>query len=80
MTMDWPRIAITASILALFAYAIIFHFSTGVEETLKSVVMIAVGFWLGSSKSSGEKDGVIAGMVPQQSPSANDVPIVGEGQ
>lgn len=49
-----PRLAITAVILALFAYAVFAHWGTGLEETLKNIVLLAVGFWLGSSKGSSD--------------------------
>lgn len=47
-----PRLAITAAILSMFAWAVFSHYSTGLEETLKNIVMLSVGFWLGSSKGS----------------------------
>jgi hypothetical protein len=55
MTDGWkeiPRLAITGVILALFAYGVVIHWGTGLEETLKNVTLLAVGFWLGSSKGS----------------------------
>lgn len=51
---EWPRLFITAVILLAFVAALVFHYGTGLEETLKNVVMLAVGFWLGSSKGSQE--------------------------
>jgi len=53
---DLPRLVLTGAILALFAYGIFAHYSTGLEETLKNVVMLAVGFWLGSSKGTSESN------------------------
>lgn len=47
-----PRLAITGVILALFSYGVVTHWGTGLEETLKNVTLLAVGFWLGSSKGS----------------------------
>jgi hypothetical protein len=55
MTDAWkeiPRLAITGVILALFTYAVITHWGTGLEETLKNIVLLAVGFWLGSSRGA----------------------------
>lgn len=52
---DLPRIIITAVIMTYFGYALFNHWSEGLEETLKNVVMLAVGFWLGSSKGSSDK-------------------------
>ena len=52
---DLPRVIITVVIMTYFGYALINHWSEGLEETLKNVVMLAVGFWLGSSKGSSDK-------------------------
>ena len=52
---DLPRVIITAVIMVYFGYALLNHWSEGLEETLKNVVMLAVGFWLGSSKGSSDK-------------------------
>lgn len=49
---DWPRLAITTAIIVYFGWALVVHYSDGLEETLKNVVMLAVGFWLGSSKGA----------------------------
>lgn len=54
-TKDWPRLAMSAFILALLGYAAWFHYSPGIEETIKAIVLIAVGYWLGSSEGSKEK-------------------------
>ena len=51
---DWPRLAITAAIVIYFGWALAAHYSNGLEETLKNVTMLAVGFWLGSSKGSAD--------------------------
>jgi len=53
---DLPRLVLTFAIIALFAYAIFGHYSNGLEETLKNIVMLAVGFWLGSSKGTSESN------------------------
>lgn len=53
---DLPRLVLTFAIIGLFAYAIFGHYSNGLEETLKNIVMLAVGFWLGSSKGTSESN------------------------
>lgn len=53
---DLPRLVLTFAIVALFAYGIFAHYSTGLEETLKNVVMLSVGYWLGSSKGTSESN------------------------
>lgn len=55
MNREWPRLALTGSIICLFGWALITHWSTGLEETLKNIVLLAVGFWLGSSKGDETK-------------------------
>jgi hypothetical protein len=55
MTSDWPRLALSTVIVGYFGYALIAHYSEGLEETLKNIVMLAVGYWLGSSKGSTDK-------------------------
>ena len=57
-----PRLALTAFIILFFGYALFSHYSEGLEETLKNVTMLAVGFWLGSSKGSSDKDEQLAAM------------------
>lgn len=52
---DWPRLIITLAILGAFLGALAFRYSPGLEETLKAVVMLAIGYWLGSSKGSSDK-------------------------
>ena len=49
---EWPRIALTAVIVGYFGWGLYAHWSNGLEETLKNVTMLAIGFWLGSSKGS----------------------------
>lgn len=50
--LDWPRLALTFAIIALFTYALMLHYSNGLEETLKNITMLAIGFWLGSAKTN----------------------------
>lgn len=71
-----PRIALTAVIVVYFGYALVAHYSDGIEETLKNIVMLAVGYWLGSSRGSAdngarmEKALALAGArAPEDSPS-----------
>lgn len=52
---DFPRLILTAIIIAYFGYAIVSHWTVGIEETLKNITMLSVGFWLGSSKGSADK-------------------------
>lgn len=49
---EWPRIALTAVIVTYFGWALFAHWSNGLEETLKNITMLAIGYWLGSSKGS----------------------------
>lgn len=58
---DWPRLALTTFILAIFAYVIVRHYSASLEETVKAIVMLAVGYWLGSSKGSADKTDMLKG-------------------
>jgi len=55
MKQDWPRLLLTAVIVGYFGWALITHYSEGLEETLKNIVMLAIGFWLGSSDGSKKK-------------------------
>lgn len=58
---DLPRLIVSATLLGYFGYALIEHYSDGLEETLKNALMIVVGYWLGSSRGSAEKDRRAAG-------------------
>jgi hypothetical protein len=49
---DWPRLGVTIAILGAFAWALVWHYSSGLEETLKNLAVMAVGFWLGSSRGA----------------------------
>ena len=51
---EYPRLALTALILLSFSVMLVFHYSVGLEETLKNIVVISVGYWLGSSKGSAD--------------------------
>lgn len=52
---EWARLIVSAMIMGYFGYAVFSHWSEGIEETLKNTFMIAVGYWLGSSKGSSDK-------------------------
>lgn len=57
---DWPRLALTALVMGLFGFAVVTHYSESIEQTLLSIVMLAVGYWLGSSKGSSDKTEIMA--------------------
>lgn len=50
------RYAVTAAILGLFSYAVFVHYDDGIAEVLKAMALTAVGYWLGSSNGSYNKD------------------------
>jgi hypothetical protein len=52
---EYARLVMSAAIVFYFGWALFAHWSEGIEETLKSAFMIAVGYWLGSSKGSADK-------------------------
>lgn len=74
---EWARLIMSAAIVGYFGWALVAHWSNGIEETLKSAFMIAVGFWLGSSKGSAEKS-VALGKVPAGTPSDPVTVVEGE--
>lgn len=51
MTWDLQRLVITVVILGYFGYALVFRYTNGIEEVLKSIVMLAVGYWLAKNDS-----------------------------
>ena len=57
---DWPRLVLTAFIMVLLGFAAWNHYSPGIEETIKAIVLIAVGYWMGSSEGSKEKTELMA--------------------
>ena len=75
---EWARLLVSAAFFGYFGWALIAHWSNGIEETLKSAFMIAVGFWLGSSKGSADKAAVMT-REPQpvtvEQPSDKPVPV-----
>lgn len=52
---EYARLVMSGAIVLYFGWALFAHWSEGIEETLKSAFMIAVGYWLGSSKGSADK-------------------------
>lgn len=52
---EWARLVVSAAIMLYFGFALVQHWTNGIEETLKSAFMILVGYWLGSSKGSTDK-------------------------
>ncbi|RDC59803.1 hypothetical protein HME9302_00024 [Alteripontixanthobacter maritimus] len=56
---EWPRLALTVFIMGLFGYAAFKHYSPAIEQTIVAISMLAVGYWLGSSKGSSDKTEII---------------------
>jgi len=57
---DWPRLVFAAAVVVYFGYALGFHWTNGIEETLKNITMLVVGYFFGSSKGSSDKDKLLA--------------------
>jgi hypothetical protein len=53
---DTTRVLLSAAILIYFGWALVWHYNTGLEEALKNVLLIVVGFWLGGAKRIGGDD------------------------
>jgi hypothetical protein len=51
---DTARVLLSAAIVAYFGWALWMHYNTGLEEALKNVLLIVVGFWMGSAKRGGD--------------------------
>lgn len=51
---DTTRVILSGAIVAYFGWALLAHYNTGLEEALKNVLLIVVGFWLGSAKPRGD--------------------------
>lgn len=69
----WGSMAVTVAIFALLAYDLIATSRlddkqqfNGLNETIKAMAMIAVGFWLGSSNSKQKQDDVLASTTAKQ--------------
>ena len=72
---------VTAAIFVLLAYDLVITSSlddkqafNGLNETLKAMAMVAVGFWLGSSNSGQKKDDTIQ---QQSTALAQSTPVAG---
>lgn len=50
-----PRLVVSTAIILYFGWAVFAHWSAGIEQTVTNLAMMAVGYWLGSSKSSADK-------------------------
>lgn len=74
---DYPRLALTVFIMLLLGYASWEHYSPGIEETIKAIALIAVGYWLGSSKGSADKTDMLEPprKVEIDQPSDHPVPV-----
>ena len=55
-----PRFIVSAVILLYFGYSLIMHPSENIETTVVNLVMMAAGYWLGSSRGSAEKNAMIS--------------------
>lgn len=64
---DYPRLVFAAAVVLYFGYAICAHWTNGIEETLKNITMLVVGYFFGSSKGSSDKDKLLAD-APQGTP------------
>lgn len=54
---DTTRVLLSATILVYFGWALVAHWNTGLEEALKNVLLIVVGFWMGSAKRVDKPEG-----------------------
>jgi hypothetical protein len=58
---ELPRMVLSAFIIAYFGYALGWHWTAGIEQTLVNIAMIMIGYWFGSSKGSTDKAEQLAG-------------------
>ena len=80
---DWPRAALTTFIMGLFAYAALRHYSAAIEQTIVAIAMLAVGYWLGSSKGSSDKTSILEQRpsgTPADPVNTNDVHDYSDGE
>lgn len=61
MRPEWPRLAISAVIVAYFGYAMMVHWTNGIEETIKNAFLLAVGYWIGAAKGLHDSEAVASG-------------------
>lgn len=64
---DLGAIAVTAAVIALYA-------TMPTDDTLKNLMILVVGYWVGSSNSSNKKDETIAASTAALAVSAPAVP------
>lgn len=57
---DIPRFALTVFVMLLLGYAVWNHYSPAIEQTIVSIAILAVGYWLGSSKGSADKNDLLS--------------------
>lgn len=65
---ELPRMVLSTFVITYFGYALAFHWTAGIEQTLVNIAMIMIGYWFGSSKGSTDKAEMLAG---QDGPSGN---------
>ena len=58
---DTTRVLLSLAILIYFGWALMIHWNTGLEEALKNVLLIVVGFWMGGAKRSASEPAPAAG-------------------
>lgn len=56
MQKQTPRLLLSGVICAYFGYGLVFHWDEGFAEIVKNLMMLAAGYWLGSSNGSFNKD------------------------
>lgn len=64
---ELPRMILSGFIVGYFGYALVCHWTAGIEQTVVNVVMIMIGYWFGSSKGSTDKAEQLAGKPAPQS-------------
>ena len=65
--------------MALLGYSAWFHYSAAIEQTVVAIALLAVGYWLGSSKGSADKTAMLEAPseVEVTNTRANPVPTEG---
>lgn len=64
---ELPRFILSGFIVVYFGYALVDHWTAGLEQTLTNIAMIMIGYWFGSSKGSTDKAEQLAGKPAPQS-------------
>lgn len=57
---ELPRFALTVFVMAMLGYAVFNHYTPAIEQTIVSIAILAVGYWLGSSKGSADKSDLLS--------------------